>query len=236
MELRHYLRIVQRSWPIVVGLPIAVALVTILLHFVLPGGYQITAAFFVTQRPIAIDAPTITLPDENNLNNWAASEYVLDDVLQLIETRRFAGDIATWLRTHHQLVLDPMHIRSGLTAERKHRMVYLTARAARPEQARLIAEGAMAVLREQGLAYWDRAQTTTLEVSQADLPEQAKPAQGLARLALDTVLRSLLALFLGIGIAFLRHYMDRSLHHSTDLEALGFEVLGTIPYERLAHS
>ena len=233
MELRHYLNILRRSWPLVVGLPLLVALLTLLAALLGPPRYAITVSMLITQRPIAVDGAQITLPDENNFNNWAASEYVVDDILQLVETGRFAGDIAAWLQAQHGLAVDPDRISAGLEAERQHRTVYLSVTAERADLARLIAQGAVAMLRENGLAYWERDDTTSLLVSEVDLPDRARPVPGLFRLVFDVVLRGILALILATGIAFLRHYLDESLHQRSEVEALGLEVVGTIPKDGL---
>jgi len=235
MELRNYARIVWRSWPLVLGLPLLVAVLTVALAFLLPSRYTITAAVLVTQRPIGVREGQITLPDENNFNSWAASEFVVDDLLQVVETRRFADDIAAWLQAQHGVALEPERIQEGLEAERRHRMLYLHATAASAEHPRLIAQGAIAMLRENGLAYWDREESTSLEVAELEVPEEAEPEQGLAGLLLNVALRSILALVLAVGIAFLRHYLDGSLYSGSEVETLGLEVVGVIPRDGLAH-
>jgi capsular polysaccharide biosynthesis protein len=231
MELRHYLRILQRSWPLVVGLPLLVAILTVALAFILPQRYTITAAMLVTQRPIAVSEPQVTLPDENNFNNWATAEFIVDDILQLVETRQFATDIALWLRTQHGITLDPKDISDGLEAERQHRMIYLHVAASRQDYARLIAQGAIAKLQEVGLGYWGRSESTSLTVSLLDLPDRAAGSRNPVSLAIDLVLRGLLALILAIGLAFLRHYLDQTMYRRGEVEALGFEVVGLIPAE-----
>jgi len=233
MELTHYLRILRRSWPLVIGLPVLVALLTLALALLLPESYKITAAVLVTQHSTAANAPQNILPDQNNWNSWAASEYVVDDIPQIVETRRFADDVAAWIQRQHGVRVDPEDIQEQLTAERTHRMIYLTAIASRADVARHIVEGGAAMLQQKGIEYWNRQDSTALEVSQLDLPEEAEPARGLLRLAVDLVLRTLLALILGIGLAFLRHYLDSSLHRRGEVEDLGLEVVGMIPLDGL---
>jgi capsular polysaccharide biosynthesis protein len=233
MELRHYLRIVRRSWPLVVGLPVLVALISFALAFRSPQRYAITAAMLVTQRPIATKGAQNILPDQNNWNSWAASDYILDDILSLVQTRRFADDIAAWLQSRYQLKLDPQRISQGLSADRQHHMVYLHATADTSQQARQIAEGGIAMLQQKGLQYWNRADTTSLDVSLLDLPSQAHTTKSRASLAFNPLLRTVLALILAIMLAFFRHYLDQSIHRRGEVEALGFEVLGVIPRDGL---
>ena len=232
MELRHYFQIVRRSWALVLGLPALVALLTVGLAFVLPPTYEITAALLVTQRPIAGPPETVTLPDYNLFHSWAASEYIVDDIPQIVETERFAADVAAWVGERYGRTIDPRDVSGGLEAERQHRMVYLQVSARQPDEARMIAQGASAMLRDKGLMYWNRDETTSLDVSELELPAKAEPAQGPIRLLLDVALRSILAGLLAIGLAFLRHYLDQSVHGRGEVEALGLEVVGTIPAGR----
>lgn len=227
MELRHYFGILRRSWPLVLGLPLLVALLTIGLWFVLPHRYGVIVQMLVTQQPFATNEPVVTLPDYNNFNSWAASEYVVDDILQLVETPVFATDIAAWINQQRGLSLDVEDVSAGLSAERQHRTISLSAEADRPEHATLIAQGAVAMLQTKGLQYW--AREGQLDVSVLSNPDEAERVDGLSTLALNVVIRTLLAGLLAVGLAFLRHYLDQTLRQRGDVESLGFEVVGAIP-------
>jgi capsular polysaccharide biosynthesis protein len=227
MELRHYFGIVRRSWPLVVGLPLLVALLTIALWFVLPARYGLQVTMLVTQRPFATNETAVTLPDYNSFNSWAASEYIVDDILQLVETPAFARDITDWVRQQHGVELDPTVIQSGLSAERKHRTIYLSAEADSAEHANMTAQGAVAMLQSKGLQYW--ARDGQLDVSVLTEPSGAQRVDGLSALALNVVIRTLLAGLLAVGLAFLRYYLDQTLRQRGDVEALGFDVVGAIP-------
>lgn len=157
MELRHYWDILRRRWWLVAGLPALAAALTVALALVLPPTYVVKTTMLITQRPLATTESTVTLPDENNFNSWAASEYVLDDVPQLVETERFAGDVVGWIAAQHQAALDVRTTARSLSAERKHRTVYLTVKSQNPDHARWMAEAAAAMLTDNGLSYWQRA-------------------------------------------------------------------------------
>lgn len=227
MELRHYFGILRRSWPLVVGLPLLVALLTIGLWFLLPARYGVLVTMIVTQRPFATNETAVTLPDYNSFNSWAASEYIVDDVLQLVETPIFAADIAAWVQQQHGVTLSTEDIQDGLSAERQHRTVYLSAEADDINHARLIGQGAVTMLQSKGLQYW--AREGQLDVSVLSNPDSAGRVDGLSTLALNVVIRTLLAALLAVGLAFLRYYLDQTLHQRGDVESLGFEVVGAIP-------
>ena len=235
MDLWQYFQIIRRSWWLVLGLPLLVALVTALLWVVGPIRYGTEVTMLVTQRPIATNQPTVTLPDYNNFNSWAASEYIVDDLLQLVSTRRFAQDIVGYVKQQHNQDLDVEEVQEGLEAERKHRTVYLAVEAAQSDQVMWIADGAVAMLQQNGLAYWDRSDSAELGVSVLEQPERAERVNNLTALALDLVIRTLLALLLALGIAFLRHYLDQTLRQRHDVEALGLDLVGAIPVAKGAN-
>ncbi|MBA3943098.1 MAG: hypothetical protein H0X37_00885 [Herpetosiphonaceae bacterium] len=231
MELRQYWQIVRNAWRIVLGLPLLVAVLTVGLGLLLPRSYVAKTSMVITQRPIATVQPSLTLPDENNYYNWVATEYVDDDVLQVVQTQQFANDIQHWIAQQHGLTLDATQISKSIgKPDRKHRTVYLAVNSSTPQQAIWIAQGATAMLTDNGLGYWKRdRQGIQLDVSVLDAPDKAVPSKGLLGLALDVILRSLLALLLAVGIAFLLHYLDQSIKEAHDVETLGFYVIGAIP-------
>lgn len=229
MDLWHYLRILRRSWPLVLGLPLVVAVVTVLLWLFGPATYGMRVALIVTQRPLATNEATVSLPDYNSFNSWATSEYIVDDLLQVVTMRQYAQDIVAYAKAQHNADLDPEAVQQGLSAERKHRTVYLEVEADTPEHAVLMADGAIAMLEQKGLEYWGRGDSAKLDVAVGDRPDTAARVGGIAGLALDLVIRVLLAFLLAVGIAFLLHYLDQTLHRENDVEALGLEVIGTIP-------
>jgi capsular polysaccharide biosynthesis protein len=229
MELRHYFAILRRSWPIVVGLPLLVALATVAATVLLPARYATQATMFITQKPLATNESSVVLPDYNNFNSWAASEYIVDDMLQLVETQAFAQDIATWVKQQQNVDLDPDDIRDGLSGERTHRAVTVSVEAAEQAHAEWIAQGVIAMLQEKGLSYWNRNESAQLSIAVLDPPGEAGRAGGIVGLALDLIVRTLLAFLLAVGLAFLRHYLDQTVHRRADVEALGLEVVGTIP-------
>lgn len=228
MELRHYGDILRRSWPLVLGLPLAVFLLSLGLYFLSPPRYGMVVAMLMTQAQIARDPAEPTLPDYNNNYSWLSSEFIVDDALQIVETRRFAEDVAAIVKQRHNLELDPSAITAGIEAERKHRTVYLSVEAAGRDEAKWLADAAVESFQQNGLDYWGRADTAELSVVPLDMPPVAARVPGLARLGLDLAVRTLLALLLAVGIAFLRHYLDTTLRRD-DVEALGFDIVGAIP-------
>lgn len=229
MELRHYFNILRRSWPLVIGLPLVVALLTLGASMFLPQRYGARVAVTVTQQPVAPDEAMLTLPDYNNYNSWLASEFIVDDVPQIVKGQLFARDVAAYIQQQHGRDVPVGAIQNALSAERTHRTVYLNVQADTPENATQIAQGAVAMLQTNGLKYWGRGDTAQLDIAVQDAPESATPLSNTRTLMLDVAVRTLLALILAVGLAFLRHYLDQSLRGRDDVEALGLDVVGAIP-------
>ncbi len=232
MEIRQYFGIFQRSLWLVLGLPLLVALLTLLLWQFGPARYASTATMLITQSSLAQTTPDVPLPDYNNNYSWAASEYIVDDMLQLVESPLFAQDVTGWVKQQHNVDLDVEAVQQGFSAERKHRAVFLEVEADQADHATWMAQAAVAMIQEKGLSYWARNDSAQLDISVLEQPAEAERAGGIVQLALDLVLRTLLAFLLALGIAFLRHYLDQTVRRRNDIEALGLEVAGVIPMVR----
>jgi capsular exopolysaccharide synthesis family protein len=234
MELRHYWNILWRARWLLIALPLLVGVLTLALGLLLPTTYTITAQVLMTQQPIGETVAPLTLPNQENYYSWLTSEYANDDVSLLVETRRFTTDVANWVQGQYGITLDPDELTDLITAERQHRMVSITTMHSNQAVARYLAQGAVAMLQQNGLRYWNRQDSAVLSVSEVDMPLEAEPEQGLIGLLLDVVLRSLLALILAVGLAFLWHYLDRTLRTRAQVEALGIAAAGVIPREARA--
>jgi capsular polysaccharide biosynthesis protein len=229
MELLHYWRMLRRSWPLLLGLPLLVGLASLALALVQPRSYSARFAMLVTQRPLATNQETAILPDYNNVQNWIAAEYINDDIVELVRTQRFAQDVAGWIRQAHAVDIDPPTISRTLSAERRHRMVYFDVVGRDPQQTVWIGQGAVEMLRLNGLGYWNRSETTQLNVALLDQPAEATQRGGLPNMLANILVSVALAGLLALGIAVLRHSFDQHIRRRADIESLGLEVIGMIP-------
>lgn len=233
MELRHYLAILRRRWPIIVILPLLVALVSGATALTQPQRYGLTARLMVTQTPLATGEASPS-PDLNSVGSWQASEYVLDDLPQVLSSALFAQDVSAAL-AQQGLEVSPATLQSAISGVTTHRTVDMAVVADDPQLAVSIARAAAETLRLNGLKYWNRQGTLTdpgLRVAVLTMPESAGPIVNLRRIVRDVALRTVLALAAGIGLAFLMHYLDRTLRDRQQVEALlDVPVVGAIPPE-----
>ena len=216
MQLRHYLAIIRRFWPLVALLPLLAGALTLGAALARPTRYTATARLVVTQA-LPAGADPATLRDQ-----WDGTEFLIDDLPQIVGSERFAQDAGA----------PP----GSLSAETFHRTVTIHAAADTPDQATALAQAAVAALRANGLAYWGRNDATSkpgVNVAVIDEPAAA-PDRSLRRIASDALLRAALGLAAGVGLAFLLHYLDTRLRSPGDVEeVLGLPVVGTIPREKL---
>jgi hypothetical protein len=229
MQLREYLSILRRLWPIVLLPPLITGAISLALALRQPVTYQAATRLLVTQAqaPAAL-SPLSALDDGAS---WATTEYILDDLPFVIQSAAFAGDVGAVMAAAGY-PLDQGAIIGGLRPEVTHRAVSLTATAATPETALALLRGAVAALETGGLKYWGRAPAGGLQVAVLDPPAAAGQSGGLRDLARDVAARAMLALAAGVGLAFLIHYLDDRLRSQRQAEEwTGARVIGVIPNE-----
>lgn len=230
MQLRLYLAILRRFWPLVLLLPLVVGGLSLALVLRQAPVYQASVRLLITQAslPARADAP---LPDLAATTSWAASSYILDDLPAVFTSATFAADVAVLL-VAEGYALEPAAIQSGLRPDVHHRAVTLSATAGSPAEAEALARVAVVALQEGGLRYWGRAPSGGLEVAVLDPPGSAVQLNGPRVLAFEVGLRSALALVAGVGLAFLAHYLDDRLRSARQAEEwTGARVLAVIPKE-----
>lgn len=230
MQLREYLSILRRFWPIVLLPPLIAGGLSLVLALGRPTGYLATARLIVTVAPPAATAAS-PVPALDDGATWATTEYILDDLPFVMQSAAFAADVGPAMAAEGY-PLDQGAIQGGLRPEVTHRAVYLTAAAATPETALALVRNAVATLQQGGLKYWGRAPQGGLEVAVLDPPAAAGRTGSLRDLVFDVAARALLALAAGVGLAFLLHYLDDRLRSPRQAEEwTGARVIGVIPRE-----
>ncbi|NJO07593.1 MAG: hypothetical protein HC876_19910 [Chloroflexaceae bacterium] len=240
MQLKLYFAILHRFWWLVLGLPLLVGGISLLAELRQPVRYAATARVMVSQEPFAQlpeNAPPVAegdlFTDFNLSHSWLSSEYILDDMPQVVSSRMFADDVQALL-TEQGYSIDAAVIYGSLHASVLHRAVTISASAATPEQAEVIVRGAVDVLNTNGLKYWDRSLEgdSGLRVGIIDPVSGAAPIQNTRRMVLNVGLRTALALGAAVGLIFLLYYLDDTLRDRQQIEEwLGVQVLGVIPKE-----
>lgn len=232
MQLRHYFAILRRFWLLVVMIPLAVGAISLALELAKPPLYGATAKLMVSQAPQLAD-PAAPFPDINLNYSWESSEFILDDLPQVVTSAAFADDVSALLASQG-VAVDPCVVQSGLRAENFHRSVTLSASAASPETTLAVLNGAITSLQTNGLNYWSRgdAEHAGLSIAVLDPPGVAAATNTPRRIAVNVGARVGLALAAAVGLAFLLYYLDDRLRDPQQAEQwVGVPIIGVIPKE-----
>lgn len=226
MELRRYFAIIQRHWWLVLGVPLLVLLLSLFTLRPDPARYRVTAQMAVTHGAVGGNE---ILPDMNIYNSWQSSQFIMDDLPAIVRSRLFAEAVSAWVAQDRGLTIEPDVVQTTFDVESEHRVLSLIVNADSPERATAIAAGSVAVLQEQGLRLWNRPSAGGLNVSPLDVPTTATALSRWPQPITRLVLRLMLALVAGVGLAFLRHYLDNTVRENSDFNDLNVPFVVAIP-------
>jgi capsular polysaccharide biosynthesis protein len=224
MELRDYWTVIRRRWWVPIALVVIVAFAWVARNqpwVPRPPSYGISLSFSVGIRPQdAVDS-------EENYYVALASEYLIDDLSEVVRGSEFAAAVSDRLADQGLSIPAGAIVGIAQTGD-LHRILHISLNWGDPEQLAAIADAIVVTLQEDvgrfmprlfaqnGAAYLvNRGNVTPLGKSVAQ--------------KLDLPIRLLLALVVGIAICFLLHYLDTRVRESVDLEEMGLAVLGQIP-------
>ena len=224
MELRRYAWIVRRRWWIVVAL-----LVVMLVSYLVAGPRAAGTVYVAGMRFVVGVVPEPTTGETYTYDRyytWLTAEYLLDDLSEVVKSQVFAQDVAA-----ASGVAVPAGAIQGATAAGKlHRILTVTVSWHDPDELAAIANAVVTVLQHQSGRYFAQLATDDGVISLIDPPMVTALAPSL-RQRLDLPLRLILGLAASIGLTFLLDYLDDSVRHRGDLEALGVVLLGQVPPE-----
>jgi len=225
VELSVYLRALRRRWPIVLGVP----LLAILIALAQLALWTPTYSTIVRARVIYQDNQPPTSDFEyGGFYTFGASEYNIDDLVEVVRGNVFAGAVAERLEVAG-VNMSAGDVGTSISSDRTHRI--LSVHVASKDQGRAV-EIARAVADELELdatAYLglDKLESKAL-IDIIDRPTDATPDT--SRMLLLLAMQVVAGLGAGVLIAFLVDYLDDSLRDAETVEAvLGVPHLATIP-------
>ena len=232
MELRAYWNVIRRRW----WLPVALVLLTALGWLIarrpwVPDRpmYAVSLSFSVGLRPEPRTGDYYTY---DRYYTWLASEYLVDDLSEVVRRSVFAQAVSRRLQDRG-VTVPPGVIQGSTQAGKLHRVLTLTITWPDAEQLGMIADAATAVLQEEAGFFLPQAMRDEVEARLIDRGAIVPLGPGL-RERLDLPLRLFLGLALGVALAFLLDYLDDSVRDRSDLQALGIPIVGEIPRARRA--
>lgn len=228
LELRGYFDVLRRRWQIIALTTAIIALIATGLTLRGPRSYEASvrlAVSIATNRVVA-DAPG-PYAHFADYYAWLASEYLADDLSEIIKSDAFAADVAAFLNAD----VTRSHFRDVVRPRKTHRLLEVTVQAGTPDAAERIAGALVQVIQTQGPKYLAQMDQGGARIAAIDVPT-ARHATTTGSLALDIGLRAILGLVFGLFLAFLVEYLDTRIRSAQDAErVLGVPVLAEIPQE-----
>jgi len=223
MDLRSYWQILKRRWIYVIG-PVAVVLILGLLTYDKPPtNYNAGVRFIVGQEPTLAAADS----DEERLANWKTSEYIVNTLADWVKGGQFAQLVSQEL-SEDGIMVAPQVIVSGTSTDSTRSMMVLSITYVDPVVLEQIMQAAANVLVNQNELGLPQLGGETAELVQLDQPIVNSISPSIIN-QLDLPLRIVLAIFAGIGLAFLVEYLDPTIRNGDELELMDLPVIGFIP-------
>jgi capsular polysaccharide biosynthesis protein len=217
MELRQYWHIVWRRWWLIAGL-LAVVLIVSLVTYDPPATvYQASMRFAIGIEGVE---PVAAVSGEGRSDAWLASEYLADDLSEVLKGGDFAARISN---------IVGFEVPAGTVfASREHRIMSVSITWGDRAQVQAISEAVSAAVKDGGAEYFPQLTGVEAKALLIDGPAIGQVGRSLKD-KLDLPIRLFLALVAGVALAFLWDYLDDTVRDRGDMESLGATVLAEIP-------
>jgi capsular polysaccharide biosynthesis protein len=217
MELRQYGRIVWRRWWLIAEVFVIVLIVSLVTYRTPPTVYQAGMRFSVGIEGVE---PVTAASGEGRSDAWLASEYLADDLSEVLKGGTFAAQIS------QEVGFDVAP--GSIFASREHRIMSVSISSDDPDKARAIAEAVAAAVGDGGAAFFPQLNDVKAAAILIDGPGISQLGRSLKD-KLSVPLRLLVALVAGVALAFLWDYLDDTVRDREEAEALGLDIVGEIP-------
>jgi len=227
MELRHYWSIVRRWW----WAPVLVVALTAILTLITQRPWQPRSAVYTTSLSFSVGVQPQNPGDgEENYYTALASEYLIDDLAEVVRGSEFAAAVSRRL-AEQGLTVPAGALQGSTQAGKLHRILTVSLAWPNAEELAIIASAVAQTIEEETALFMPRlfAQNGAAYLINQGGVGQVGPS---LQQRLDFPVRLLIALAAGIGLAFLLEYLDNRVRSRADVEALGLAVLGEIPRPR----
>jgi capsular polysaccharide biosynthesis protein len=203
MELRLYFAILRRYWLTVVLVPVLAALISAGVLLTRPARYSTGVRLLIT-RGVTPDDSTAGLSS-------GGEDSTAQDMAAIVSGMSFKRDLTQELAQHGH-ALDESVVAQSIQASNQQRVVSIVVTAPQPGDAMAIAQGAIDLLQRNGLRYWGETRVNAkqpgINVGVLDPPAPATLVDTPRTMAREVALRTLVGLLAGMGLAFVRFYVD----------------------------
>ena len=222
MQLKEYWRIIRRRWPLVLLIPAVTFAASTYLAYRGPGAFCSYTKLAVSVLP----DPTY-VSDHYDPRYYATlvAEYLADDLTEVMKSQAFAVDVSAELGNS----IEPAFVASAVRAKKTHRTIDLEVCGQDPGVVKEVGEAYGRVLDTRLDHYFQQIRLADARALVLNPPTIAR-SQGIGSMAATIGLRTLLGLALGLGLAFLLHYLDDRLRDRDEVERLlDLPTLAEIP-------
>ncbi len=223
MELKEYWQVIARRAWIIIGLTLVALVVSWMATT------SISATYGATMR-LAMKPQTEQRSDQfysyDEYYAYVASEYLVDDIIEVIESQAFRDELLSSLQGKVTSLPD-----KAIEGKKAHRILIVNVTAGSREAVQLVSDAIAKALTEPGNTYFANLSSQNPVVTLVDPPRATLVGEG--RKYLDVGLRTALGLIAGIGLAFLLEYLDNTIGTARQAEqSTGLPILGEIPRRR----
>ncbi|MGD2143505.1 MAG: hypothetical protein PVF54_03405 [Anaerolineae bacterium] len=224
MELRTYAKILMRRWWLAAA-PVAVVMLYVVATYAPPAAnYRVVMRFSAGTEPAGLSV------DYDRYYPWLTSEYIANGLADIAETGSFAQAVAARLHEEGEDVAAAA-VQGAIVTDNAQSILVVYLTWPDPDQAVSVARAVTQELTQRSAAYYPQLDDLEPAVRPLDEPAPTPLPPSLRTQLTGPVIKIGLALFVGVGLAFLWHYLDPTVHEPDELEALGWEVLARIPRE-----
>jgi capsular polysaccharide biosynthesis protein len=224
MELRQYWQIIYRRWWIIVALLLVVLLISLVMRPTRAPVYVASMRFMMGLEP---EAKTGDYYTYDKYYTWLTTEYLVDDVSELVRSGAFAQAVSQQLASAG-ITVPAGAIHGSTQAGTLHRILTVSIVWGDSEQLAQIANAVVAVLPGEIARHFAQVGNSGVYASLIDPPGIGAVGASL-REKMDIPIRLLLALVAGVALAFALDYLDDSVRNKGELEKGGVTVLAEIP-------
>lgn len=195
MTVAAYFAMFRHRWPILLALPLLVALLSLAAGFTQPKRYAVSARTIVTRG--------VADPNSTAGMTWAREDTVAQDLPTIISSAAFARDVAAELAAQRPNT-DAAAIQLALHAASDGKIVTISATTSDPAEATAIVHAAIGLLQRNGLRYWGdptwSPDTPGVNIGPLDPPGVAAIVPTTREIALDAALRAAVGLLVALGL------------------------------------
>ncbi|HSN77751.1 MAG TPA: hypothetical protein VL334_21970 [Anaerolineae bacterium] len=227
MELRQYWAIIRRWW----WIPVLTVLLTLALTLVTQRPWQAQPAAYTTSLSFSVGVqPQSQASGEEAYYTALASEYLIDDLAEVVRGSEFAAAVSQRLQAEG-ITVPPGALQGSTQAGKLHRIMTVGITWGNPDELVAIGDAVAAVIEQEAATFMPRLFAQNGAAYLVNRGGSGAVGPGL-REQLELPLRLLIALAAGIALAFLADYLDDRIRGREDVERLGLSVVGEIPKKR----